>query len=75
MWVGGIDNGLGGGWKWLDGEPVDTAEWGKKQPNVRRATEKCLVMRRDRHPALYDEPCGSNLRFVCQYQGDSLDYE
>ncbi|XP_063875395.1 lithostathine-1-alpha-like [Scylla paramamosain] len=65
VWVGA--NSHNGAWKWLNGLPVDDAEWGRKQPNNRRAGEQCLAVRRDRHPVLDDMGCGSNLRFVCQY--------
>ncbi|XP_045111088.1 C-type lectin domain family 17, member A-like [Portunus trituberculatus] len=65
VWVGA--NNHNGGWRWLNGLPVDDAEWGKKQPNNRRPTDQCLAVRRDRHPVLDDMGCGSNLRFVCQY--------
>ena len=68
MWVGGMDNGLNGGWQWLSGLPVDDAEWGKKQPNIRRPGDQCLALRRDRHPVLDDMGCSSSLRFVCQYR-------
>ncbi|KAK3873937.1 hypothetical protein Pcinc_021094 [Petrolisthes cinctipes] len=67
VWIGGQDNGLDGGWRWVDGRPVDSADWAKQQPDERRAVEQCLALRRDRHPVLHDSACHSGQRYVCQY--------
>ncbi|XP_050733289.1 type-2 ice-structuring protein-like isoform X1 [Eriocheir sinensis] len=69
VWVGGKDNGPEG-WRWLNGLPVNDAEWGKKQPDAKRAASRCLALRPGSHPLLYDEPCRSTLRYVCQYNGE-----
>ncbi|KAK8744663.1 hypothetical protein OTU49_000554, partial [Cherax quadricarinatus] len=66
-WIGGMDLGLDGGWKWINGAVIDSADWGHNQPNSVRPTEQCLALRRDWHPVLDDLPCHQYQRFVCQY--------
>ncbi|XP_045625001.1 perlucin-like protein [Procambarus clarkii] len=68
VWIGGMDLGLDGGWRWVNGEVVDSADWGNRQPdNDNRPVEQCLTLRSDWHPVLNDMPCHLNQRFVCQY--------
>ncbi|KAG7175180.1 C-type lectin-like 28 [Homarus americanus] len=67
VWIGGTDLGADGGWRWVNGDTVDSADWAHKQPNNDRPVEQCLHLRRDWHPVLGDLPCHISQRFVCQY--------
>ncbi|KAK7082718.1 hypothetical protein SK128_026805, partial [Halocaridina rubra] len=68
LWIGGIDQGIDGGWQWVTGDAVENDDWSSNRPSIGKPTENCLGIRRDSHPALTNLPCHKSQFFVCQYR-------
>ena len=64
FWLGGSDRNIEGDWRWeSDGGVIDSAFWGRGQPND-FGNQDCLAMQND--GMIYDYECEELRRFVCK---------
>ncbi|XP_069189540.1 C-type lection lectoxin-Enh3-like [Procambarus clarkii] len=65
--VGFRDAGRNGTWRWLDGRPVDAADWYPGEPSNSKGNEYCGDFRSHFDPMLNDISWSTLTRFLCQY--------
>nr|WNH24665.1 lectin 4 [Procambarus clarkii] len=66
LFVGVRDFGSNLSWKWLDGRPVDAADFYPGEPHSNDGKE-CGAFRMHYAPMLIDTLCSYSFRFLCQY--------
>ncbi|XP_069189513.1 C-type lectin LmsL-like [Procambarus clarkii] len=67
VFVGLRDERRDGSWKWVDGLPVNAADWGPGEPNNGKGDEFCGEVRMHFDRMLNDQSCPFLNRFLCQY--------